>query len=317
MAKGFLSTTSLSAQTPIGRKQRFRGKSVAIGHPAPFISQSSVEACVHQPHIKAMAALLRRSQPRHDLHAVFGDCMEAMAIAMANSVDVHQREPREVRYLDIVRRYRPDVIDLFPQILGELVQALEAGPGDVLGALFHDLELHSKARGQYFTPYTLSRFMAQAVVGDPENMKEIIAQHGFVTAMEPACGAGSMVIALAEAMRDIGHNYQRHLHVTAIDIDPRAIHMAYVQLSLLHIPAHLMVGNALSGEICDHWFTPAHILGGWDARLAVRRCHEPLAATAPHVTKTPGPPIPARDAVPPLREARASQRSMPRQLSVF
>lgn len=70
-----------------------------------------------------------------------------------------------------------------------------------------------------------------------------------------------MMISLAEAMRDIGHNYQRHLHVTAIDIDPRAIHMAYIQFSLLHIPAHLMVGNALSGEIQDHWFAPAHIWG--------------------------------------------------------
>ena len=272
---------------------------------------------MHQPHIKAMAALLRRSQPRHDLYAVFGDCMEAMAIAMANSVDVHQREPREVRYLDIVRRYRPDVIDLFPQILGELVRALEAGPGDVLGALFHDLELHSKARGQYFTPYTLSRFMAQAVVGDPENVKEIIAQHGFVTAMEPACGAGSMVIALAEAMRDIGHNYQRHLHVTAIDIDPRAIHMAYIQFSLLHIPAHLMVGNALSGEKQDHWFTPAHILGGWTARLALCQRREPVAGAAQRATIATGPTSPSQVTVPPSHEPGVSQRSMPRQLSLF
>ena len=65
-------------------------------------------------------------------------------------------------------------------------------------------------------------------------------------------------------------NYQRHLHVTAIDIDPRAIHMAYIQFSFLHISAHLMVGNALSGEIQDHWFAPAHILGGWTARFALR-----------------------------------------------
>ncbi|WP_231848647.1 N-6 DNA methylase [Sphingobium sp. SYK-6] len=118
------------------------------------------------------------------------------------------------------------MIDLFPRVLAELVQALEVGPGDVLGALFHDLELHNKARGQFFTPYTLSRFMAQVTIRDSESVKAIIGDHGFVTAMEPACGAGSMVIALAEAMRDLGINYQRHLHVTAIDIDPRAIHMA-------------------------------------------------------------------------------------------
>ncbi len=184
---------------------------------------------MHEPYLKAMAALLRRSQPRHDLYTVFGHCMEAMALAMANSVDLRQREPREARYLDIVGHYRPDVIGLFPRVLAELVQALEVGPGDVLGALFHELELHNKARGQFFTSYTLSRFMAQVTIGDSESVKAIIRDHGFVTAMEPACGAGSMVIALAEAMRDLGINYQRHLHVTAIDIDPRAIHMAYVQ----------------------------------------------------------------------------------------
>lgn len=175
---------------------------------------------MHEPYLRAMAALLRRSAPRHDLYTVFGDCMEAMAIAMANNVDLREREAREARYLDIVGRYQRDVIDLFPRVLAELVQALEAESGDVLGALFHDLELHSKARGQFFTPFTLSRFMARATLGNPESMKALIAEHGFVTAMEPACGAGSMVIALAEAIHDLGINYQHHLHVTAIDIDP-------------------------------------------------------------------------------------------------
>ncbi|SER15144.1 N-6 DNA Methylase [Sphingobium sp. YR768] len=275
---------------------------------------------MHEPHLKAMAALLRRSQPHHDLYTVFGDCMEAMAIAMANSIDLREREKREARYLDIVGRYRRDVIDLFPQVLSELVQALEAGPGDVLGALFHDLDLHSKARGQYFTPYALSRCMAKATLGNRENVEAMIAQHGFVTAMEPACGAGSMVIALAETMRDIGHNYQHHLHVTAIDIDPRAIHMAYIQFSLLHIPAHLMVGNALSGEMQDHWFTPAHILGGWNARLALRQRRELVAETAQRATAAiaaTGPTSPSQGAVPPSHQPRASQQSMPRQLSLF
>jgi len=44
--------------------------------------------------------------------------------------------------------------------------------------------------------------------------------------------------------------------------------MAYIQFSLLHIPAHVMVGNSLSNEVREHWFTPAHILGGWGLRLA-------------------------------------------------
>ena len=272
---------------------------------------------MHEPNLKAMAALLRRSQPRHDLYTVFGHCMEAMALAMANSVDLRQRGPREARYLEIVGRYQPDVLDLFPRILAELVRALEAGPGDVLGALFHDLELHNKARGQFFTPYTLSRFMAGVTIGNPESVKAIICDHGFVTAMEPACGAGSMVIALAEAMRNLGINYQRHLHVTAIDIDPRAIHMAYVQFSLLHVPAHLMVGNSLSGETAEHWYTPAHILGGWNARLACRRRHEPTGETRVHVVEAPRAPVPMSHPVRPLCEPCAPTPAMPQQLTLF
>ena len=87
---------------------------------------------MHEPYLKAMAALLRRCQPRHDLYTVFGDCMEAMAIAMVNSVDLRKRDSREARYLDIVGRYQPDIVDLFPRVLAQLVHALEAGPGDVL-----------------------------------------------------------------------------------------------------------------------------------------------------------------------------------------
>ncbi|GBQ21633.1 hypothetical protein AA12717_0951 [Gluconacetobacter sacchari DSM 12717] len=52
------------------------------------------------------------------------------------------------------------------------------------------------------------------------------------------------------------------MHVTAIDVDPRAAHMAFVQFSLLHIPATVIVGNSLTLETREYWFTPAHILGG-------------------------------------------------------
>lgn len=223
---------------------------------------------MHDRYRKVMAALLRRSQPRHDLYTVFGDCMEAMAIAMANSVDRTQFEQREARYLQIVGQYRAEIIEMFPRVLAELVNALETGMGDVLGSLFHDLELHNKARGQFFTPYSLSRAMAEMSLANEADLRARIEEHGFIRAIEPACGSGSMIIALADAMKTRSINYQRHLHVTAIDIDSRAVHMAFSQLSLLHIPAHLMVGNSLSGEIAEHWFTPAHILAGWNARLA-------------------------------------------------
>ena len=146
--------------------------------------------------------------------------------------------------------------------------ALEDAPGDVLGVIFTARESPNKHPGHFFTPYPVCLMMAQGTLGDAKDALALIDDKGFVSAMEPACGAGAMVIALAEAMRAAGLNYQRHLHVTAIDIDQRAVHMGYIQFSLLHIPAHVIVGNSLSNEVREHWFTPAHILGGWGARLA-------------------------------------------------
>jgi len=68
----------------------------------------------------------------------------------------------------------------------------------------------------------------------------------------------------------VGVNYQRHLHATCIDIDLRCVHMTYLQASLLHIPAIVVHGNSICGEVWGHWYTPAHVLGGWSRRLAAR-----------------------------------------------
>lgn len=255
----------------------------------------------HAARVKAICKLLRGFAYRHDLHSIFSDCMEATAIAISNSVDLANREKREARYLEIVGRYEREVVDTFPKVLGEIVLALEAEYDDVLGAVYAELELGSSDKGQFFTPYTVCRFMAGATLGSRESATEIIEHHGFVCAIEPACGAGGMVIALAETMHDAGINYQRHLHVTAVDIDPRAVYMAYIQLSLLHIPAIVILGNSLSMEMRECWHTPAHILGGWSAKLAQRDAEgaahavlEEIAPRAPVATIEP-PSTPAPD----------------------
>ena len=144
--------------------------------------------------------------------------------------------------------------------------------------------------------------MAKMTVGDTDP-KAIIEERGYLTAMEPACGSGAMVIALAEALKEEGINYQRHLHVTAIDIDAKCVHMAFLQCSLLHIPATIIHGNALSVEEWDTWHTSAHIMGGWDWKLAQR-------AEAERISE----PEPVRVSV--TQPASKSQHS-PSQLSLF
>jgi len=248
---------------------------------------------MHNQHLKSIVKLFESCRYRHDLYTLFSDWCECAAISLSNAMDLRQREKREARYLEIIGRYERQVVDTFPKILGEVVDALEAWPQDILGATFHELELHNTARGQFFTPYELCRMMAKINVGTAEDLQAIIDQRGYITAQEPAVGAGATIVALAEAIKDLGINYQQHLHVTAIDVDPRAVHMAYIQFSLMHIPAHVIVGDTLRLEFREDWFTPAHVMGFWSGRLAADRAAEAAMAPPPPPPLPPQPPPPA------------------------
>lgn len=231
-------------------------------------------------HRQNIVKLFRSMGYRHDAYRLFADFCELAALSLANAVDLSQREAREARYLEIVKGYTREEMELFPRVLAEVTLGLEEGATDLLGAVFHDLELHNKYQGQFFTPFEVCKMMASMTIGSEAQLRSLVEQRGYVTACEPACGAGAMVIALAEAMRELGINYQRHLHVTAVDVDRKAAHMAYIQFSLLHIPAVVVVGNSLTLEEREHWYTPAHILGGWTGKLQRARAAETIEIEA-------------------------------------
>ena len=217
-------------------------------------------------HQKELTKLISSLAYRHSAWQVLADFAEMAAISMSNAVDLPQREGREARYLEVVKRYEKDELAKFPQMLAHLVEALEAEPSDILGKTFHDLELHNKWAGQFFTPFPVCQMMAKMTLSK-EDAEGIIAERGFVRASEPAVGSGAMVIALAQAFNEAGINYQQHLHVTAVDVDLKCVHMAYAQLSLLHVPTVIVHGNSLSLEEHSRWYTPAHIMGGWKFKL--------------------------------------------------
>ena len=246
-------------------------------------------------HRKALIKLIEANGRTHGHWQVFRDFVELSAIAISNAVDLARREAREARYLEIVGKYERQEVERFPHMLGELVAELECGPADVLGQVFMEMDMGSKWHGQFFTPYHLCRVMAGMMVDD--HMRSLIDARGFIRANEPACGGGAMVIALAEEMHAAKINYQQHLHVVAQDLDLKAVHMAYVQLSLLHIPAVVIHGNTLALEERSHWLTPAHIMGGWEWRIAAadRRTAEFILPTPPAQPKPevhhPAPPV--------------------------
>ncbi|MWV17522.1 N-6 DNA methylase [Pseudomonas sp. L-22-4S-12] len=259
-------------------------------------------------HRKNLIKLLDQASRRRHLWEVFGDFIEMAALAMANSVDLAQREPREARYMALIKRYEPDEQQLFPKMLGELVLALEYGPDDVLGKVFGELDLGNSARGQFFTPYELCKLMARLNIGDGSEVRERIEQRGFIRMNEPAAGAGAQVIALAEAMQDQQINYQKHLHVVAQDVDSRAVHMAYLQLSLLHIPAVVILGNTLALEEREHWYTPAHVIGLWGPKL--RRGYALGSAMDERPADAPPAPEPPPIFIPPLSAALGEQMAL-------
>lgn len=219
-------------------------------------------------HKKEIVSLLRDNSRRHRLHEVFTDFVELGALGISYAVDQRQREKRDGRFADIVRRYERHELDRFPRMLAVLVRWLECGFADCLGDLFMSLELGNSARGQFFTPYELSALMARITIGDVRSHSK---QHGFITLNEPACGSGGMLIACADAIHEQGENYQQVMHAIAVDVDATAVHMAYLQLSLLHVPAIVIHGNTLTLEEWAHWVTPSHVMGGWDARLRLRK----------------------------------------------
>lgn len=222
----------------------------------------------HAEFLKTFRRLSLHNRPEQ----VFQDFIEMAACSISNAVDPSRAVGREARYMALINSYtRPEDREEFGKLLAALTMALDAEMHDALGHIWMQLEFRQGWKGQFWTPYTVSLMMAQMTfVG----CQEIIDNLGFVRACEPACGPGGMIVAMADAMREQGFDYQQTLHVQGVDIDPRCVHMAYIQASLLHIPAVITVGDSLRMEMKDHWLTPAHIMGRWSAKLDQRDAHD-------------------------------------------
>ena len=264
-------------------------------------------------HHKEFEKIIRRLSHRYQAWQVFADFCEMAAISLSNAMI--KNEAREARYLEIVKRYTKDEVNALASLLGVAALALEGLHCDFLGEVFMGLDLGSHWHGQYFTPFCICRMMAAMTAGDPQ---EKIADKGFISVMEPCVGAGAMVIAVARTLLDEKINYQKAMHVTAIDISATAAHMAYIQFSLLHIPAVVYVGNTLSMEMHDVFYTPAHFMGLWDSKLmrqareeADKQNIEAIYAAAP---STPPPcDEPRPEALAPMR----LPVEFPKQLALF
>ena len=217
-------------------------------------------------------------------YEVFRDFVTLSALSVQNAMrdfmPADRYQALENQYLATVKRYGKDEATEFARLFARVVFLLNAEPRDILGQLYMELGLGNTNTGQFFTPPEVSELMARMTYGD--ELKAITRP--FITLCEPACGAGGMILAFVKVMLSHGHNPAQRLWVQAIDVDRTAALMCYLQMSLWHIPGAVVVGNSLSLEVREVFYTPAHYLGMWGYRL---KRQEEERGKAEHGNATP------------------------------
>ncbi|HBZ8547967.1 TPA: N-6 DNA methylase, partial [Salmonella enterica subsp. houtenae] len=216
------------------------------------------------PHIQEFVSVFNSIAPHENRWQVFSDFAHMAAAALYN---VFHHDPTvEADYLRRVKRYSKEDAIRMSRLLDVVTDGLEFSPTDFLGQLMMTLELGNQNLGQYFTPYSVSYVMARINMAD--RLPELEEGHGsFITVCDPACGAGGMIVATAEAMLEAGYNPQKQMLAFCTDIDPLAAMLCYIQLTLMHIPAVVSIGNSLTMEMTREMATPAYRLGLWDLKL--------------------------------------------------
>ena len=211
---------------------------------------------------------------------VWADFVECAAIGISNSVDRTSpvRAEREARYTRIMNSYREAEREAFDQLFYIMANALELKPDqDFLGEMFMALELGNHWKGQFFTPYNVCQMMAAMQIGGAE---DAIERRGWVGVMDPACGAGALLIAARNEFESKHFGYRQTLFVCQ-DIDHVAGLMCYIQLSLLGCAGYVVIADSICNPICgaspllpvikddqDFWFMPMIYDEVWQGRIA-------------------------------------------------
>lgn len=227
---------------------------------------------------KELARLMESIEGKYSKWEIWQDFIIMMAVSIANTFPGPHRAQREKLYQDHAAKYQAKELDVFAHMAAEVVSALEHNPEqDVLGELFMLLGLSNEWKGQFFTPYNVCRAMAMMTFGP--SLKDSLAEKGWFSVNDPACGAGATLIAMANECRRQGINYQTSVLFVAQDIDFLASCMCYIQLSLLGCAGYIVVDDSIMHPAQSYddrallpassqnvWMTPMYYRDVWEER---------------------------------------------------
>jgi hypothetical protein len=227
-----------------------------------FDGAARQEAVTHKPtarpdYVKQFGKRLLELDRSKTPYEKFRDFCElaycAHAKRMAGSTEAADR--LEARYMQIVGTYRDkDTVRAYPEMMAWAFLAVAEEKQEFLGTVASELELLDTHNSQFFTPYDVSRMMAEMIIGHPD---PVIEEQGFITVQEPASGAGGMILAVADVLERRGYDPSCHMLVQATDVSQLCYHMTYLQLAFRGIPAAVIHGNTLSLEQFQSAWTPA------------------------------------------------------------
>lgn len=223
------------------------------------------------PHVQRFVSLFNQTAPDVNRWQVFSDFVHMAACSLYNAI--HRDAAFEADYMQRVGRYSREDANNMSRLLAEVIEGLEFCPTDFLGQIFMNLELGSERLGQFFTPYNVCYTMARMTLSDRLSVLTS-GERDFITVSDPACGAGGLIVAMAEAMLEAGFNPQKQMVAYCVDIDPVAAMMCYIQLSLMGIPAIVAIGNSLTVKMTREMATPMFVLGHWHHRWQAERTHK-------------------------------------------
>lgn len=203
---------------------------------------------------RAGAAIAQWARFKHNTRTLFGDMLEIWTIALQNGFMPRDTDwlKREKRYAELKASFDGEGYDLMTELFAKLTAISVRERGDWLGELYHQLEINSKASAQFFTPFGVSSMMA-AMTFTKDAVEKAVAEKGFIGMQEPACGAGGMVIAAAQAIEALGYNPKQVLRVHAIDVDRLPVMMTFIQTTLQGVPCFVEQANSLDPASSDQF----------------------------------------------------------------
>lgn len=213
---------------------------------------------------------------------VWKDFVVMCSCSFSNVFDKTHFDEREKLYMDTIKKYDKEDQAAFPKLLADTTMTLEVNPDqDFLGTIYTELGLVNKQHKQIFTPYDVSRLMAEITTA---NVMQDVKEHGYFTLNDCCCGAGSTLIAGVNTIKRIlekqSLNFQNHVLVAAQDIDLTVGLMCYLQLSLLGVAAYVKIDDAITKSMTEndtlenYWFTPMYFSEVWKTRRMIKQVEQ-------------------------------------------